>query len=149
MSIKEIVVATLSRWVIVNPGATDADIDAFVTSSPFPLPADYLELLRVVNGGEAFTAATANWNCSYLVLWPTKVVLQFSAEYGLNEFAPSYFAFATNGAGELFVLDKRRTDDAVFILPAIGMADDGAAMLFADSFNRFVQVIGVSRDITN
>ena len=144
MAISDIVVPTLPRWVTANPGATDADIDTLAASSPFPLPPDYVALLRAVNGGEAFTAATEHWDDSYLALWPAGDVLRFNAEYGLHEFAPHYFAFGTNGGGELFAFDSRRSGNAVYLVPAIGISDDDDAILFADSFSRFVRSIAAS-----
>ena len=136
MSIGAIIAASLSRWVFANTGASDDDIRALTSATSFSLPPAYLDLLRAVNGGEAEISDLDGDDGSYLDLWVAADVVQFNTDYMLPQFAPSFFAFGSNGGGELFAFDSRRDDDAVFMVPSIGMFDD-TSLPFADSVDAF------------
>ncbi|MCC9657973.1 SMI1/KNR4 family protein [Rhodopirellula halodulae] len=140
MSIGDIIAANLSRWVFANTGASDDDIRALTDATSFPLPSAYLDLLRAANGGEADIPDLNGDDGSYLDLWEAADVVQFNADYMLPRFAPSFFAFGSNGGGELFAFDSRRDDDAVLMVPTIGMSDD-TSLPFADSVDAFAQRI--------
>lgn len=43
--------------------------------------------------------------------------------------ASAFVAFGSNGGGELFAFDIRRGDDAVFMIPAIGMSNDDGLLV--------------------
>ena len=143
MSIGDIIAASLSRWVFANTGATDEDIRALTDATSFALPSAYLDLLRAVNGGEADISHLTGDDSSYLDLWEAEDVVQFNTDYMLPQFAPSFFAFGSNGGGELFAFDSRRNDDAVFMVPAIGMSDD-TSLPFADSVDAFARRIAAT-----
>jgi hypothetical protein len=143
MSIGDIIAASLSRWVFTNTGASDDDIRALTVATTFALPSAYLELLSAVNGGEACIPDSAGGDGSYLNLWEAVDVVQFNTDYMLPRFAPSFFAFGSNGGGELFAFDSRRDDDAVFMVPAIGMSDD-TSLPFADSVDAFARRIAAT-----
>ena len=80
---------------------------------------------------------------SYLDLWVAADVVQFNTDYMLPQFAPSFFAFGSNGGGELFTFDSRRDDDAVFMVPSIGMSDD-TSLPFAVSVDAFARRIAAT-----
>ncbi len=143
MSIGDIITASLSRWVVANTGASDDDIRALTAATSYSFPSAYLDLLRAVNGGEADIPDLNGDDGSYLDLWEAADVVQFNADYTLPQFAPSFFAFGSNGSGEFFAFDSRRDDDAVFMVPAIGMSDD-TSLPFADSVDAFARRIAAT-----
>ena len=143
MSIGDIISASMPRWVFANTGASNDDIRALTDATSFTLPSAYLDLLRAVNGGEADIPDLDGDDGSYLDLWEAADVVQFNTDYMLPQFAPSFFAFGSNGGGELFTFDSRRNDDAVFMVPTIGMSDD-TSIPFADAMDAFARRIAAS-----
>ena len=129
--------STLSSWIASYDPATDAEIDELVGASPISLPPSYLTLLRATNGGETFVDNTDSDDALYLVLWHSTDVVTCNDDYEVTSLAPNHFAIGTNGAGELLAFDLRRCDDALYMLPAIGLADD-AALLISPSFTHII-----------
>lgn len=137
--------ATLSTWIASYDPATDAEINDLVNATPISLSPSYLTLLRATNGGETFVGDADSDDAFYLVLWHSADVVTCNDDYEVTSLAPNHFAIGTNGAGELLAFDRRRSDDALFMLPAIGLADD-AAILLAPSFAHvLLRLIGRSR----
>jgi len=55
-------------------------------------------------------------------LWPLRDVLQFSVEYGFDEFAPGLLGIGTDGCGELYAIDIRgESPGAVGDVPATSL----------------------------
>ncbi|SMP75019.1 hypothetical protein SAMN06265222_118108 [Neorhodopirellula lusitana] len=55
-------------------------------------------------------------------LWPLRDVLQFSREYGFDEFAPGLLGIGSDGCGELYAIDIRDgSSDAVGDIPATSL----------------------------
>ncbi|RLS71209.1 MAG: hypothetical protein DWH99_08710 [Planctomycetota bacterium] len=125
--------STLPHWLDTAEPASDAAINRLVKTTGFSLPADYLGLLRLTDGGETFLGDDDSEDGSYIVLWPSSEVLVLNAEHELPVYASHYFAIGTNGGGELFAFDMTRSDDAVFMLPTIGLSND-AGILYCDTF---------------
>lgn len=130
----------LDSWVTRNAPATDSAIDTLLRASPIALPTGYIALLRLTDGGEAFIGEPDSDDELYLNLWPSGDVLKFNAEYEMPSLAPNHFAFGTNGGGELLAIDRRRGDDAVVMLPSIGLSDD-SGVLVAPTFDAFMSMI--------
>ena len=133
----------LNSWVAHNEPATDPSIDALIKLAPISLPDSYIDLLRVVDGGETFVGEPDSDDELYLNLWPSGDVLAFNAEYQVPDLAPNHFAFGTNGGGELLALDLRRGDDAVVMHPSIGLSDD-SGMLVVPTFDSLLSMIAVN-----
>jgi len=137
--------STLPHWLDTCEPATDASINELVAAATFSLPTGYVALLRLTDGGETFLGKDDSDDGSYLVLWPSTDVLALNTEHDIPTYAPSHFAFGTNGGGEIFAFNKRRNDDAVFMLPSIGLSDD-AGMLYCDSFATFLSLLPESSE---
>ena len=71
----------------------------------------------------------------YIQLWAPERLQELNSEILIEEFAPDYLAFASNGANELFVFDST---GAVFMLPLIGMESDSAIRI-ASSFRELAR----------
>ncbi|EKK03116.1 Cell wall assembly and cell proliferation coordinating protein [Rhodopirellula baltica SH28] len=137
--------STLPHWLDTCEPATDASINELVAAATFTLPPGYVALLRLTDGGETFLGHDDPDNGSYLVLWPSTDVLALNNEHDVPSHAPDHFAFGTNGGGEIFAFNTRRGDDAVFMLPSIGLSDD-AGMLYCDSFATFLSLLPESSE---
>lgn len=84
------------------------------------LPETYLSFLESSNGAEGDLGVTPGW----FVVWSAERALSAAIEYQLGEFLPGFFAFGSNGGGELFVFQIASEHQAVFMVPAIGMSAD-------------------------
>ena len=132
--------STLPHWLETNSSASDNAIDELTAAVGFELSSVYLRLLGEADGGETFLGDDDSDNGSYLVLWPSSDVVAMNNEHKISTHAPDFFAFGTNGGGELFAFDTKRKDDAVFMLPEIGLTGN-AAMLYCKSFSALIALL--------
>ena len=87
-----------------NLPASEADIAALVAGAPVPLPAEYLALLRLSDGGTAMLAGYP----SYVRIWPAGAVLGENADYRVAEWLPGFVGFGDNGGPDMVGFDTRR-----------------------------------------
>jgi hypothetical protein len=117
-----------------EPGAPTETLAQLISISGVTLPADYLNVLAEMNGGEGFVGR------NYLVLWKAEELVQFNIEYELDKYAPGLLLFGSNGGGEGFGFDTRSGDYEIVMVPLIGMELKYAHYL-ADSFLQFLDVV--------
>src|SRR5262249_38848643 len=129
----------MSTW-FDPPPASEAHIQALVSSSPFPLPNTYLDYLRKSNGGEGDLAIDPWW----LAIWPAEDVLENNASYQVSQNLPSFLGFATNGGGELIAFDFRAPGPPpIVMVPFIPMVA-AEAVTMAQSFEELRNSFGSS-----
>ncbi len=102
MKIKAIVEPNLSLWRFNVAPATDAEIASLSAASPFPLPREFIELLRVSNGGEGWLAIRP-W---YFQLWSSTEIPLHNAGYETQKYFPEYIGFGSSGGGTMFAFHK-------------------------------------------
>jgi len=104
----------------------------------FSLPRDYLEFLKVSNGG-AGPLCIEPWAFS---IWSAEEVIRKNLEYRLNEWTPNCFACGTNRGDDFLMF--RKTDDtgAVYIIPMF-VTSECDALLVAYDFEMFAMACGV------
>jgi len=127
-----------SGWERSQPAEPD-DIGRLERRAPLPLPADYLDFLRASNGGEGPLGVEPGW----FAIWPVEHVWERNLELSVFTELPGYFAFGSNGAGEMFVLHLAAGEPfPVSMVPSIG---DGLVDLVrvAPSFRALVEQFGV------
>jgi hypothetical protein len=124
-------------WRPVAP-ASKAALAHLTAAAPIDLPGAYAELLSVSNGGEGDLGVDPGW----IALWPAEHVLQWNADYEIEDYAPGFFGFASNGGGDLLALDVRSGPPyQVVAIPFIGM-DPSEAVVIAPDFDSLVLAIG-------
>jgi hypothetical protein len=121
-----------------NPPATSASIARCQAELRFSLPADYVQFLLRMNGGEGFLGENA-----YLRLWRVEELAEMDAGYHVAEFEPEMFLFGSNGGGEAFAFDIRSEPRPIVAVPFVGM-EWSAAILIATSFRAFLEVLFTS-----
>jgi hypothetical protein len=121
-----------------NPPANSSSIARCQASLGFPLPADYVEFLQRMDGGEGFIGK------NFLRAWPVDELIQ--SNEGVDERAPGLFLFGSNGAGEAFAFDTRSSPPPIVVVPFIGMEWD-AAITLAPDFGAFLQHLYWSEDL--
>jgi SMI1 / KNR4 family (SUKH-1) len=120
--------------------APESEIDHLVSVSPVELPAAYLSLLRVSNGGEGPLAVQP-----YLVILDNaERVANAIAGADHQEFFPGFVMIGSNGGGEYIALDTRKA--APWPVVAIDMVNidlDESVLHIAASFDAFLDLLGI------
>jgi hypothetical protein len=93
------------------------------------LPDDFVAYLRseLPKGGELPEFPL------WFEIWPEKEMEQWNKEYQVEEYAPGFYGFASDGGGEMFAFGP---DGGIYALPFIGM-EPKAAKRLAASWNEF------------
>jgi len=86
----------------------------FINKGVADLPLDIIDFYKKHNGGEGF------FSDQYVVIWPIDKLVDYNDDYQVKEFAPGFFMFGSNGAGEGYGFDLQ-ANKAVVMLPFIGM----------------------------
>jgi hypothetical protein len=84
-----------------NPPASLNSIVRRQADLRFPLPADYVQFLQQMNGGEGFIGK------NFLRAWPVEDLIQANKECFVDVAAPDLFLFGSSGGGEAFAFDTR------------------------------------------
>jgi len=136
-TIKDIINSDL-HWDRESPASSES-IEDFVSKSGLNLPGDYLEFLRLSNGGEGELPVDPYW----FQIWPAEDVLEHNEEYQVKEILPGFFAFGSNGGGEMLAFDIRNQGSwRVYMIPFIPM-DESDAQEVASDFLSFIQLFGI------
>ena len=86
-----------------NPPATEEDIAALVAASPVPLPAEYLTLLRLSDGGDASLSGYP----SYVRIWSARTAVEYIRDYEVQRWLPGFVGFGDNGGSDMVGFDTR------------------------------------------
>lgn len=81
---------------------TSDDVQQFRTHCPPNVPLRFVEFHQ--HHG-AVKMEIESVGSGLVWLWPLRDVLQFSCEYGFDEFAPGLMGIGTDGCGELYAID--------------------------------------------
>jgi len=85
------------------------------------LPPTYIDYIETHNSWEGFLSGDEE----YVILWDKEAIQQNYTGYEMNEYLnPRWFAFGSNGGGEMLCFDLDSQSDAVYMLPFIGMSDE-------------------------
>ncbi len=115
-----------------QPSATDELIRSSETELSLQLPGQYIEFLRIGNGGEGFIGE------SYAILWDVSELASLNTSYESNKWAPGFLIFGSDGGDEAFGFDTRKPRWLVVQIPFVGM-DWNEARSLGDSFNEFLE----------
>ena len=138
MDVAAVIAESISNWQHCPDPADPDAIAALAVGAPVPLPAEYLALLRLHDGGEGELGAEPGW----FQLWPVDEVLTANRDYQLAEFLPGFFGFGSSGGGDLLALDCRgRPPWPVVVVPFIPV-DVAEAQSVAADFGGFVRLLG-------
>lgn len=65
------------------------------------LPKDYVEFMRMHNGGEGDIGET------WFILYPLEELQEINDAYEIEEFLPGHIIISSNGGGELYGIDNK------------------------------------------
>ncbi|MDH2054985.1 SMI1/KNR4 family protein [Achromobacter marplatensis] len=127
----------LRDWCL-EPGASADEIGDVVKRMRFSLPADYLNFIGEHNGGEGFVGE------NYLILWKIGDLIDFNADYEVENYAPGIFLFGSSGGGEGYGFDTRSLKLPIVRIPFIGMELQYADKV-SDDFGKLWSALRESR----
>ena len=116
-------------------GASDAVIAEGGRQLNLKLPEEYIEFLKLSNGGEGFIGKN-----SYVILWGVDELASLNQSYEVQQYAPGFLIFGSNGGGEAYGFDTRTATWPVVQIPFVGM-DWTLAQPLGGSFNDFLETL--------
>jgi SMI1 / KNR4 family (SUKH-1) len=119
-------------------GAAQEAIAAAAASLGIYFPPDYVEFMRLSNGGEGCIEPNG-----YLQLWPVETLVEENARCRVATFYPGHVLIASDGGGELIAFRRSAAGVEVVLLPMIGSAED--ALVGGRTFLEFVEAYASGR----
>ena len=116
-----------------RPGATEASIAESERQLQRTLPKEYLDFLKLTNGGEGFIG-----NTEYVVLWSVEQLAPMNQSYEVYKYAAELLVFGTDGGDEAYGFDARLPEWMIVRVPFVGM-DWSNAQPIGRTFNSFLQ----------
>jgi hypothetical protein len=116
-----------------SSGASDALIAEAEDQLALKLPVEYLEFLKVTNGGEGFVGEN-----EYAIFWGVEELASLNRSYEVQDYAPGFLIFGSNGGGEAYGFDTRSEGWPVVRITFVGM-DWSEARPMGESFNAFLK----------
>ena len=102
----------------------------------FQLPTDYVDFLQATNGGEGPVGT-----CGYARIWRLDELLKWNEAYQVADRAPGLFLFGTDGGGEAFAFDTRKSPMPIVEVTFISMSHEDVIEMALD-FESFLDVLG-------
>lgn len=99
-----------------NQPPTTQEIETFLKQIDFDLPDGFLNFFQQSNGGDI------DGEENYLILWALTDMILLNKEYKVNEFAPNFFVFGSNGGGIAFAIEK--VTGNIYEIPFIGLSQE-------------------------
>lgn len=127
---------TTGKWHPKRPESFEK-IAHMQQSLSFPLPASYLNFLRIKGAGSG-DLGIRPWS---IQLWTTDEVPVRNSRLEVAKNAPGFVAFASDGAGELFMFQQNKP--GVYIMPFVGM-ESSVAILIASNFDELTNYFGIA-----
>jgi hypothetical protein len=120
-----------------RPPAPPATVAACENRMSLRLPSDYARFLEAGNGGQGFIGKVwdENW---YLMLWEVEEIARFYEKPEVASEIPGFLAIGSDGGGELFGFDTRKTPWPIVMVPGLPMIWE-YAMPAGNSFTDFLQ----------
>lgn len=113
-----------------NNPPTKEDVDSFVKMIDFTLQIRFIDFFEGANGAEI------NADEGFVILWPLTDMIQLNKEYSVEEYAPEFFIFCSDGGDMAYGIE--RLTGFIFEMPFIGMSKE-AAVLRNETFTRFIE----------
>lgn len=118
--------------IIKNAPTSIEKVNAFLADYKFKLPDGYIEFMKEANGAEI------DGLTEYLQIWPLTDLFSYNSNYEIEEFAPKFFLFGSNG-GETAYLFERETGH-IFEMPFMEMSNDTASFK-CSTFNELMSFV--------
>ena len=114
-----------------SPGATDAAIADAESKLHTKLPGEYVDFLKMANGGEGFVGK------NYVIIWGVQDLAAMDDSYEIQKYVPGLLVFGSSGGGDAYGFDIRGPQWQIVRVPFVGMQWDVAEPI-ASSFGKFL-----------
>jgi SMI1 / KNR4 family (SUKH-1) len=111
---------------------TIVEIDTFLKEVAFNLSDGFIDFFKESNG------ADISGDEVYIIFWELNEVIELNKEYQVEQYAPGFFIFGSNGGGEAFAIEKNTGN--IYEIPFIGMSKE-EAIFKSKSFKEFIESI--------
>jgi hypothetical protein len=138
VDVSQIVTARIGSWRSHSPAATEDQIAGLRKAAPFVLPAEYVELLKVTNGGEGELALEPGW----FQIWPAHDVQVHNTGYRVSDFHPGFWGFGSSGGGVMFAFRGDRNAQATVFGVPFDSIDPKDIRVVAQDFHEFLLALG-------
>jgi hypothetical protein len=101
-----------------NTPPTSEEMDTFLKEIDSSLPLGFLDFFKEANGADINTGE------SFILLWPLTEMIQLNKDYSVEEYAPEFFIFGSDGGDTAFAIEKSTGD--IYEMPFIGMSKEEA-----------------------
>jgi hypothetical protein len=113
-----------------NSPAEKENIERFLKAIDFTFPPSLIDFFKQSNGAKIYGTE------SFVVLWPITELVKINQDYQVEDNAPEFFLFGTDGGGEAYAIEK--ATGAIFMLPFIVMSKDDAIFM-NETFSGFLE----------
>jgi SMI1 / KNR4 family (SUKH-1) len=120
--------ATIER----NTAPTREEIETFLKQVDFSLPNGFIDFFKDTNGADISSDE------KYILLWALTDMVQLNKEYNVEEYAPEFFIFGSDGGDTAFAIEKSTGD--IYEMPFIGMSKE-EAVFKNKTFPKFIESI--------
>jgi hypothetical protein len=70
-----------------------------------------------------------------MIIWPLTELVKLNQDYQVEEYAPGFFIFGSDGGGESYCIEKET--GYIYEMPFIGMSNQEASFKF-ETFTQFL-----------
>lgn len=106
------------------------EVEIFLKQIDFKLPEGFIEFFKDSNGADISSDE------NYIVLWALTDMIQLNRDYNVDEYAPDFFIFGSNGGGTAYAVKKSKSD--IYEIPFIGMSNE-EAVFKNKTFSEFIE----------
>lgn len=139
MDVAAVIADAMDGWRRRPGPASSAAVADLAAAAPVRLPDEYLDLLRLHDGGEGHLGAEPAW----FELWPAATVIPANRECQVTGgLPPEFFGFGSSGSGEMLALDCRGGSPYPVVMMPFIPFDARTAEVVAEDFAAFVQFLG-------
>lgn len=118
-----------------NPPASEEDLAVLIAESPVPLPAEYLALLRLSDGGDAAMSGYP----TYVRIWPARTAIEYNRDYEVQRWLPGFVGIGDNGGSDMVGFDSRRGEPYPVCAVPFAPMEWEAAMGQVPDFGTFIR----------
>lgn len=115
-----------------NNPPTSNEVESFLKAIGFSLPLGFIDFFKEANG------ADINSDTRFIVLWPLTNMIQLNEQHNVNEYAPEFFIFGSDGGDTAYAIEKGTSH--IFEMPFIGMSKEESTFI-CKSFDDFIKNI--------
>lgn len=118
--------ATIDR----NTAPTAQEVEVFLKQIDFAFPKGFIDFFKESNGADISTDE------SYIILWALTDMIQLNKDYSVEEYAPEFFIFGSDGGDTAYAIEKSTSD--IYEMPFIGMSKE-EAVFKNKTFTEFIE----------